>query len=659
TPPPDWHTDPLTGRPWPRRFYTDVDIRDGRTIGGVKWVWELNRHHHLVSLAKAYYLLSRDWGIRGFSNSQSPNPLIPAEEYAQIVCDHWQSWLDTNPPYEGVNWTSALETAVRLVNWAWALAFLRRAPSLTESLFARLMRSVTDQAIYVTHHLSRYSSANNHLIGEAAGLAITGLTFPWLPGASHWRDQGLDILTQEIGRQIHPDGVPAEQAIAYLAFILDWNLLAWRLADLNGIRPPALWYERLAAAANFIYHLMDENGHVPAIGDSDDAWVVRLDDDPQANNYRSILASAAVLLHRPDFAVAAGRWDEKSHWLLGDDGHHTFESLAAPFTPAPLRPRAFREGGYVVFHAPGRLLTFDCGPLGYLSTAAHGHADALSLTLSIDGQPFLVDPGTYAYQEGDPWRDYFRGTAAHNTLVIDGQDQSAMRGPFLWGRQATARLLRWESTPAGQLAIAEHDGYAHLGLTHRRTILFPPQDTPNPTDPLTLHVSPFTSPYILVIDEVYGSGRHTIEQWWHFLPHATIDPSGPERCAKITAGTIIGHVVLVDLVCGTGRSRFQLDPRRSHFQLDPRRSRFQLDRHVEYVTYTGAETPRQGWYSAHYGHLEPAPTLGLVGRFDLPLRLVVALCPTVPPDLQAHVSHLLESAGIRGLGDTPTNPPIP
>jgi len=555
-----WNRDPLTGRDWPTTYWADIDIRDGQAIGGVKWVWELNRHHHLVTLGKAYFLSGE-------------------ERYAQEVCAQLESWIQSNPPYTGVNWTSALELAIRLINWVWALAFVRSSPTLTPTLFQTIIESIVAQACHISRHLSNYSSANNHLIGEAAGLAIVGLMFPWLPSANKWCDLGLEILAQEIGKQIYPDGTPAEQSLHYLAFILDFNLLAWRLAELNDISPPTIWYERLGAACDFLSCVMDERGNVPAIGDSDDAWVVRLDDRSDANNYRSILATAAVLLERPGFKVYAGRWDEKSHWLLGETGRAVFEAL--PDHPVKRASCVFETGGYCVMRSSGCVITFDCGSLGYLSTAAHGHADALSLTVSVDGVPLLLDPGTYAYQEGGGKRDFFRSTAAHNTLVVDGENQSEILGVFLWGRKANGRLLCWESTEDYDLAIAEHDGYQPRGVMHRRTILF------------------YKPSWLIVADYLVGEGEHVIEQLWH-LP--------PDGRAKVEQDGINQQCVVL---------------RVEHHQsvLVP----IEIPPAVRVEIQVGEEKPLQGWTSLRYGRIEPSPVVNLTGTCQLPIRLVTAL----------------------------------
>lgn len=545
-----WQRDPLTKKQWPADFYANIDTRDGQLIGGVKWVWELNRHHQFVTLGKAYFLTGD-------------------EIFAQALCDQWQRWILDNPPLFGVNWTSPLEMALRLINWTWSITFIRLSPVMTKELFTQILQSIAQQATFISRHLSAHSSANNHLIGEAAGLAVIGLCFPWLPEATKWRQIGLHTLERELELQITSAGIPAEQAISYLSFILDFNLIIWRLADLNAQEVPAIWFERLSAAADFIIHLLDDAGHIPAIGDSDDAWVVRLDDRQDVTNYQSILATAAVLLARPDLKACARRWDEKSHWLLGEEGRRIFTQL--PAAKSEPGSRLFSNGGYAVMRGPGRVLVADCGPLGYLSTAAHGHADALSLTLSVDNKPFLVDPGTYAYQEGGDWRDYFRSTSAHNTVVVDGQNQSEIKGTFLWGRKAKARVLSWQPGPDLDIFMAEHDGYAKFGVIHKRVVLFHKPDL------------------LLIGDELLGNGHHLIEQLWHLFPSYRAEIV--EDRIKLSNSKHMREMKIVD---GSAE---------------------------EVSIHCGEKDPIQGWYSPHYGQKIPAPVIRIAGQRKLPARI--------------------------------------
>ena len=328
---------------------------------------------------------------------------------------------------------------------------------------------------------------------------------------------------------------------------------------------------------------MDKHGLIPEIGDSDDAWVVRLDDDPKVNNFRSIVTTAATLLQDPTLKRPDTEWDEKSYWLLGEEGRASFTRLQ----PAALQssPVAFTEGGYHVMRTANCLVTFDTGPLGYLSTAAHGHADALSITLSANGIPLLIDPGTYGYQEGGEWRQFLRSTAAHNTVVVDNRDQSEMQGTFLWGRKATCHLLEEYLSDDFAIIVAEHDGYRNEGIVHRRTLIYDKPDC------------------LFVIDELNGTGSHQFEQLWHLPVDATLLPLADHTLITVAQQ----QAMIVPLY----------------------QDEYPLHRKVYY----GQREPMQGWVSHHYGHIASAPVLSLGGESTLSTKLFTAIC-LVPLPLQ-------------------------
>ena len=545
----DWHRDPKTDRQWPQLFWASIDIRDGKTVGGVKWVWELNRHYHLTTLGKAYFLTGD-------------------ERYAVEVITQLTSWIQQNPAGYGVNWTSSLELAIRMLNWIWALIFISHSSVLSFEQFALILRSIHAHGRYIFRHLSGHSSANNHLIGEAAGLAVIGSFFANVRWAQKWRDTGLEILTAEIGKQIYPDGVSAEQAFHYQIFVLDLYFMAWRFAEFCGESIPPVWYDCISAACDFLRHITDGRGNVPAIGDSDNAWVVRLDDRPDVNNLYSIFATAAVLLDSPELKFGAPRWDEKSHWLLGLAGLKAFDGLGT-LTSEPAS-KVYQQGGYGVIRRKNQVLVMDFGPLGYLATAAHGHADALSLVGSFD-EAFLVDPGTYAYQEGYEWRRYFRGTAAHNTIVVDHCDQSEIIGDFLWGRKAQNKLILWDANEAYDIGVAEHDGYHHLGVRHRRAVI-------------CLKAGDF-----MVIDWLSGEGLHHISQLWHFAAGCEV--------ALVESGAMITTASRQIKLIGSGNQR------------------------LDGVVRCGEVEPIQGWVSPHYGKKMAAPVLDYSGNVVLPVKL--------------------------------------
>jgi hypothetical protein len=340
----------------------------------------------------------------------------------------------------------------------------------------RWLRSVYQHAEFVRGWLSLHSSANNHLIGEAAGLFIAGVSWPHWRRSGTWVDTGKRILEREALAQNAPDGVNREQAVSYQRFVLDFLILCMLAGKANGQRFSADYESRIESMLDYLASIMDAGGNMPQFGDADDGHVARLSQDGGFCPYRSLLATGAILFGRGDFKLKAGPLDDKTRWLVGAKADEQYRQLDAEKTRLPLR-QTFPEGGYYVlgcdFDTPNEIrLVADAGPLGYRSIAAHGHADALSFTLSVGGREIFIDPGTYAYHTQIAWRQHFRGTSAHSTVRIDGLDQSVQGGNFIWLKKANAGCSLWLSSAEKDSFEGWHDGYMRLGdpVKHRRLI---------------------------------------------------------------------------------------------------------------------------------------------------------------------------------------------
>ncbi len=551
-----WRRDPRSEYEWPLKHWTRVDCRRG----GAKYVWEPNRHGHLITLAMAWY-----W---------SGDSTFSAELERQF-----RGWLAQNPPYFGINWTSGIELSIRLVAWCWALGFAASAPELTEDTKDQLLIAIALQARHVRRRLSRYSSANNHLIAEAAGLAIVGALFPDLSGADEWRQTGLSILSRELELQVHCDGVNREQAMRYHAGVLEWYLLVACIDSKTGGRSAIAWKPRLLAMAVFLERVSDSAGNVPLYGDSDDAVVAPLS-DTNDDYFRSLRAVTATLYD--DAAPLRGNdpSDERAYWLTG--------SLTVSDQP-PVSPRhqgrfVFPDGGWTIHRAetdcsgPGQIqLAFNCGALGYGSLAAHGHADALSIWLSLGGLAMLIDPGTGAFDDNATVREYFRSTRAHNTIEVDGLDQSVQAGPTIWHRQARSVMDHGDLEP-DVLARGCHDGYTRLRdpVSHHRSIAVAGEGA------------------YIVVDRVLGRMTHDVSQYWHMMPDAHVHHTDGEWSVVERAGRTL---------------------RLYHWS----------DRDFRVRSVRGAVDPMLGWYSASYGASVPSSTVCLRWTARLPLTSVTVI----------------------------------
>lgn len=546
----DWHRDHASGRAAPRRYAADIDYRDFRVTGDCKLVWEPNRHYQLVVLARA------------FRATGDPR-------YAKELQTQLESWLATNPFGYGMNWRSPLELGVRLINWVWAIDLVRDAYALERDFLARLLESVHLHCWEIQRKFSRGSSANNHLIGEAAGVYIACCYFTGLPQAKRWRERAHATLSEEIERQSWPDGGTREQAVGYQIFVLQFFLLAGLVARARGedFAPP--YWQRLEQMCAFLAALAEGGKELPMIGDADDGYVLDLGDDPRRTE--PWLAVAAVLFERSDFKAIVGDCPQTLAWLLGTEGCAAYARLEPPTKTRVLASRAFPHSGYYLLQCGSgdeRLsVVFDCGELGFGPIAAHGHADALSFTLRVAGRDVFVDSGTYDYFSYPSWRRYFRSTRAHTTVVVDGQDQSEMLGPFLWGRRAEARCLEWTPWPGGGgRVVGEHDGYARLvdPVRHRRT--------------LTLDAA---VRLLVIEDELRARAVHDIEIFFHLAEHCRLVPDG-ERRYRIEIG-------------GVGKAWC-----------------LELDHCLTPVVLRANEDPPGGWVSRSYHRRTPATTL--IGR---------------------------------------------
>ena len=535
-----WNRDPKTKIRTPLTFGKSLNYHNQALVGDIKYLWEPNRHLHLVTLAQAYFLSRREVYLKG-------------------IRLHIHSWMDQCPYLLGPNWCSSLEIAIRLINWSivWQLIGGSQSEVFTQPhgkiFLAKWLGSIFQHMEFIFRNFSRHSSANNHLIGEAAGLFIACNTWPYWDGVTNnWKSKSRDLLMAEVLKQTHPDGVTREQAVSYQQFVLDFLIMSLVSAKDNGGFFPSACLTRIEKMLEFIAALMDPAGNLPMIGDSDDGYAVRLSQEPGFCPYRSLLATGAIIFNRPDLLQCAGRVDDKTRWLLGEAAESVSPTSKQTF---PIQ-RSFPNGGYYILgddlRGPEEIrCLIDCGPLGYLSIAAHGHADALSLYLAVGGKEFLIDPGTYSYGGKENWRKYFRGTSAHNTARIDRGDQSVSGGNFMWIDKACTQVIRFETTQDLDLFEGLHDGYKRLSdpLTHtRKVVLNKRRRTVSVTDSFHCHK------------------QHNVERFWHFS----------EECkVQVSEGSILAENKGVKILITTGENT-------------------RLDLHF------GNEASPMGWISRHY-----------------------------------------------------------
>jgi len=549
---PDWFLDPRTGRRAPDSAYAfDVDCRDVRQVGTIKYVWEPSRHYQLTVLAAAYFLTSDT-------------------RYADFAAAQLRSWWRHNPFLSGVHWTSGIELGVRLLSWVWVRRLLDGWIGVT-ALFddnPDFLRQLHHHQEYLARLRSHGSSANNHIIAEAAGQFAACCAFPVFAETPGWREDGAAALRREGHRQTFESGLNRELASSYHVFVLELLLAAAVEGEAaNYSLGTELWH-RICAMTDALAATLDVRGRPPRQGDGDHGRGLLLD-HPDADPCASLLATGAALFGPCDWWPSQGATDLRTLlWRRLVNG-----PMPGGHRPATL-PNRFADAGMVLLRARPHMedeiwCRCDHGPHGYLSIAAHAHADALSIELRCGGVEVLVDPGTYTYQGEAAWRSYFRSTIGHNCLELAGQDQSVAGGPFMWIRSAAATEVATSGLDGGPMAVwrAAHDGYRRLspGARHERTV--------------TLHRD---ARRLVVEDAVASAGRHDCRLAFHL---------GPEVDCYLDGD-------VAQLSWQTGADRW--------------RAVMRLPRALDWSAVRGQIEPPLGWYSPCFG--AKLPIVALVGQ---------------------------------------------
>lgn len=542
---PDWCHDPKTGRRAPWGYAFDVPYRSEDTVGDIKQIWEPSRHQYLTVLAAAYAVTGD-------------------ERYAERVAEHLRSWWAANAPLRGVHWISGIELGIRLLSWVWIRRLLEGWPGA-----AGLFEDNPVALDQIWHHQrwlaafpSRGSSANNHVIAEAAGQFAAACAFDWFPSSARWRADALRSLERHLRANTFGSGLNRELATEYHGLVLELGLAAVAEADAAGVPVPAPVRLVLLRMTDALAAVVDNRLRPPRQGDADDGHGLIVD-GAGTDRWASLLATGDAVFGRLAW------WPE----VTGSDVRTPL--LAALIRPGAIevtrpanRPAHFADAGMTVLRGPEEIwCRCDGGPHGFLSIAAHAHADALSVEVRHDGVDVLADPGTYCYHGQPEWRRYFRSTLGHNTLQLDGDDQSVSGGPFLWTRHARSRVLVADTSDENVARwCAEHDGYQ--GSVHRRRV------------ELTA-----ASLELRIVDEVRGPNR-SVRLAFHLGP-------------AITAELVGNRAVLTWTRDGEERSAV----------LD-------LPGHLSWQAHRGESDPPLGWYSAGFGRKEPATTLVGTGSTD-------------------------------------------
>ncbi len=493
-----------------------------------EWLFRLNRHQWWVVLALAY--------------SKTGD-----ERYAVAFVTQMQDWIVKNPPPDHKDERNAawrlMEVGLRIrVSWIFAFAKFSSSPNFTLEAKLTMLRCIYDHARF----LALYTSKLNHLLRESNGLACVSIFFPEFSEAKQWQAIALQRLEGELKRQINSDGSHIELSTGYQCLVIDEFEETYELLQTGNVK---LENEDLGAWLEKMYQML--------------AGIIRPDGTfPEINDGFNIysnkkLAQAGEEFQRDDFI------------FIGTGG----ASGAEPKTTSV----AFNNADLYVMRSDwspdARYLFFDAGPYG----GFHGHEDKLSIEVSAYGQSFIVDSGSYTYEKTDPYRNYFVGSQAHNTVLVDNLSQirrvqKAHRNPHL----TKGNLATWVSETHFDYAAASYDdGYGVLDLSK-------PRKSRINKDVIHTRRIVFMKPdYWIIVDDLHASKKHDYQWLFHMPPQVKIH-TGPNKRAILTS-ELNGACLCV----------------------------IPVDSHaINMSCVNGEENPIQGWFSTD--HLQKMPSATLV-----------------------------------------------
>jgi hypothetical protein len=572
---PDWFRDPRTSLQTPADSYAfDVPYRDAARVGNVKHLWEMSRLQHITLLAAAHRLTG---DLR----------------FADRAAAHLRSWWQANPPLCGIHWVSGIELGLRLVCWVWARRLLAGYPGVAGLFEANptFQRQLHAHQAWLAALHSRGTSANNHLLAEMVGLLSASLAFPLFQESPAWAALAAGLLETECERQTFADGLNRELAFGYHIFVLELLLVAGCEADAAGRPMSDQFWRVVRRMADALAASVDTHLQPPRQGDADDGRALLLSAGTRSPTEEALEACAALLGPAPWWPRL--REGGLAACLLSSIARRR---NAGPECPA-FRPNSFPAAGISILRDTERdteemWCRFDHGPHGFLATAAHAHADALSFELRIGGQQLLIDPGTYCYHDEAAWRAYFRSTIAHNALELLGHDSAAQAGPFLWSTHPAAQRLLAEGLDGGPRAsvVARHEAYRdgqHRVMHRRRLVL------------------DRTSHSLEVLDEIEAPRPLPARLAFHLHPDVTCD--------------LAGHIARFTWTAdGTQRA-----------------ATMTLPDALSWSAHRGDTDPILGWFSGRFGEKQPTTTLLGVGSLApgqvLRSRTVVLPAATATP----------------------------
>ncbi len=441
----DWLKDYKTGFSWPIQYIRDIDYRNPGRPSDVKFPWELSRMQWLIPAGQAY-LLNGD------------------EQYAMLVREIIEQWIDANPYSYSINWACTMEVAIRIITWCWFFHVFKASQAWSDADFKfRFLKSLFLHAEFTEQHLEFSDINGNHYTSDLAGLHCAGLFFGKGEIALRWQEISWKILNQELPKQTFKDGVNFEASIAYHRLVTELFFLPACYREKLNLPVSETYRNYLIKMAEYTCAYSRYDNSTPFWGDADDARVLPFGSQ-KLNDHSYLSTLIGAHYQQPSLCCKWNNSIGEIYWWKGETALTILKNSGV--VAAADRSIAFPEGGfYIMRNGNSDHVFIDCGPIGLGGRGGHGHNDCLSFEAMLNGVLLISDCGVYVYTASYDERNLFRSTAYHNTPQIDGEEINRfISWDNLWGfhQDAEHQVIAWRTNAESTHFCGAHTGYHRL-----------------------------------------------------------------------------------------------------------------------------------------------------------------------------------------------------
>ena len=383
------------------------------------------------------------------------------------------NWIKNNSKIGcGTGW-EPYPVSLRISNWIYSYSLF--ASKIENDLMFKHMflHSIAIQTEFLSKNVE-FHVCRNHLIKNGKALLMSGLFFDG-KRASSWKNSGMKILSKEADEQVLDDGGHFERSPMYHMIVLQDYIEMYILTGKNGIKFN-IHSDKLKSMLNFLAEIVHPDNQIPLLNDS--AFNIAREPGellfigrtlfsslPTYNRFYKMTLYTFILTGNPGLEIMKRESQSLNLQTESQEQH-----LCNPVKQSTM----FSNSGFCIMRNDNRdrFMIITCKEPSPQYLPGHSHADMLSYELSLGIKRFIVDSGTYNYNDGAN-RNYFRGTSGHNTLTVNNNNQSELWGTFGIARRATLKtcsLKRIDSSVIFEGAI-EHALFKNR-IIHQRSIYF-------------------------------------------------------------------------------------------------------------------------------------------------------------------------------------------